>query len=160
MAAKLIHEDLTKSVIGAFFEVYNEEGFGFLENVYANYMQVELRQRGHVVQREVTIPIDYKGSPVRACRVDMVVDALLIIEVKSTTLLHPTARRQLRNYLCATGITVGLLLHFGPEPKFYREVFTKKDRNRPTSGDPPKKRSVESALSAESANQTGFPMAG
>lgn len=124
MTLELMHEALTRSAIGAFYEVYNDKGFGFLENVYANSMQVELRERGHVVQREVPITIDYKGHDVGDYRVDILVDGSLIIEVKSTTLLHPAARRQPRNYLRATGIPVGLLLHFGPEAKFYREVFT------------------------------------
>ena len=131
MTIELIHEELTKSAIGAFYEVYNDKGFGFLENVYANSMQVELRERGHVVQRELPITIPYKGYPVGDYRVDIIVDHCLILEVKSTETLHPNARRQLRNYLCATAIPVGLLLHFGPEAKFYREVFTKKENSNP-----------------------------
>ena len=89
---KLIEEALTRSVIGGFFEVYNTLGFG------------------------------YKGLELAQQRLDMLVDGKLIVEVKSTFLLHPAHQRQLRSYLQGTRLQVGLLLHFGPEPKFIRVV--------------------------------------
>lgn len=118
----LIEEPLTQSVIGAFFEVYNILGFGFLEHIYILALERELRARGHRVDREVPVPIYYKGNVLGGCRIDMLVDDSLIVETKSTIVLPPAAKRQLYNYLKATAIEVGLLLHFGPEPKFYREV--------------------------------------
>ncbi len=122
MGGKLIHEELTGSVIGAFFEVYNSLGYGFLEHVYVAALERELRARGHEVGREVTVAIHYKGEPIAHQRLDMVVDEMLVVETKSTRDLHPSAVRQLFNYLRATGLEVGLLLHFGPEPRFYRVV--------------------------------------
>ena len=116
----LIHERLTHSIIGAFFEVYNTLDFGYLEQIYLSALAVELRARGHFVDREVGVRVHYKGAEIGWQRLDMVVDETLVVEVKSTTELHSSARRQLRNYLCATRLKVGLLLHFGPEPRFYR----------------------------------------
>ena len=57
----LVEEKLTESVIGAFLEVYNQLGFGFVESVYSKALEVELRERGHRVDREVPVPGHYKG---------------------------------------------------------------------------------------------------
>jgi GxxExxY protein len=118
----LIHEELTRSVIGAFFEVYNTLGFGFLEHVYIMCLERELRARGHRVGREVCVIVSYKGEPLVSQRLDMIVDDVLIVETKATRVLHPSAPRQVYNYLRATNLEVGLLLHFGPKPSFYRLI--------------------------------------
>ena len=122
---QLIHEELTKSVIGAFYEVYNVLGFGFLEHIYIPALEHELRARGHRIAREVWVTVFFKGMVMGKQRLDMVVDEKLVVEVKSTYDLRPGALRQLHNYLCATHLQVGLFLHFGPEPKFYRMVSTR-----------------------------------
>lgn len=119
---ELIHERLTHSVIGAFFEVYHTLGFGFLEHVYVASLTRELHDRGHNVGREVSIPVIYKVEEVARQRLDMIVDHKLVIEVKSTETLHEGAARQVSSYLRSTNLEVGLLLHFGPRPQFYRVV--------------------------------------
>jgi GxxExxY protein len=121
---ELIHDRLTHSVIGAFFEVHNTLGFGFLEQIYVAALAIELRERGHVADLEVNIQVSYKGIDIGWQRVDMIVDGILVVEVKSTAELHPSARRQLLNYLCATRLQLGMVLHFGPSAKFYRVVAT------------------------------------
>ena len=120
----LIDEQLTESVIGAFYEVYNALGFGFLEQVYKTALERELRARGHVVGREVWVPVFYKGDLISRQRIDMVVDERLVVEAKSTQDLHKFAPRQVYNYLRATRLEVGLLMHFGPEPAFYRLIHS------------------------------------
>jgi GxxExxY protein len=124
MRIDLIEGDLTKSVIGVFFEVYNQLRYGFLEHLYVMAMERELLARGHRVGREVPVAVFYKGDHLGFQRIDIVVDETLIVEVKSTQILHPSASRQVYNYLRATHLEVGLLLHFGPEPKFYRHVIS------------------------------------
>lgn len=119
---ELIEEALTHSVIGAFFEVYRELGYGFLEHLYTMAMERELLARGHTVAREMSIRVMYKGEELGTQRLDMIVDDKVVVEIKSTHILPTTAERQLYNYLRATDLEVGLLLHFGPEPKFYRRV--------------------------------------
>jgi GxxExxY protein len=119
---KLIGEDITESIIGAFYEVYNTLGYGFLEHVYATALERELRERGHRVAREVGVQIRYKERVLAYQRIDLIVDQLVVVETKATELLHPTAKRQLRSYLAATTLEVGLLLHFGPEPHFHRLI--------------------------------------
>jgi GxxExxY protein len=117
---ELVEERLTRSVIGAFFEVYNTLGFGFLEHIYVMALERELLSRGHRVAREVDVHVTYKGNILGVQRIDMVVDEKLIVETKSTLELHKAAQRQVFNYLRATRLEVGLLLHFGPEPRFNR----------------------------------------
>jgi GxxExxY protein len=117
---ELIYERLTHSVIGGFFDVYNTLGFGFLEGAYTAALERELRDRGHEVGREVFVPVFYRGEIISRQRLDMVVDRKLVVEIKSTYELHGAAPRQVYNYLRGTGLRLGLLLHFGPIPKFYR----------------------------------------
>jgi len=120
----LIEGLLTQSVIGAFYEVYNTLGFGFLEHIYVLAVERELRNRGHRVAREVGVRVTYKGEYLGTQRIDMIVDDKLIVEIKSTYQLHGFSIRQIYSYLRGTNLEVGLILHFGPEPKFYRQILT------------------------------------
>ena len=134
---ELIHEELTHSVIGAFFHVYNALGFGFLETVYTAALERELRDRGHSVGREVFAPVFYRGDIIARQRLDMVVDSKLVIEVKSTYEVNAAAPRQIYSYLHGTGLQLGLLLHFGPRPKFYRIFSSTPSTSSPTMLYPP-----------------------
>jgi len=124
---ELLEQELTQGVIGAFFEVYNTLGFGFLEHIHASALERELRERGYDVAREVAVRVMYKQEYLCTQRIDMIVDGRLVIELKSTYQLHAAAIRQLYNYLRGTNLEVGLLLHFGPEPKFYRQFHKTKE---------------------------------
>jgi GxxExxY protein len=116
----LLERELTHEIIGAFYTCYNELGYGFLESVYRHALSTELRARELRAVEEVPIEVLYRGVSVGVFRADLVINERVIIEVKSTSVLGPTDKRQLLNYLRATELEVGLLLHFGPEPKFYR----------------------------------------
>ena len=118
----LLHEALTRSIIGAFYEVYNQLGYGFLEQVYANALERELVARNHQVMREFRLQVWYKGETVGTCRADMVVDEMILVETKSTFALHGSSDRQLLNYLSAAGLDVGFIMHFGPKPRFRRLI--------------------------------------
>ena len=110
-------------MIGAFFDVYNNLRFGHLEYVYVLALERELRKRDHKIGREVSVNVYYDGEILCTERLDMIVDDVIVVEAKSTPRLHPSAHRQLHGYLRATKLEVGLLLHFGLEPKFYRAIF-------------------------------------
>jgi GxxExxY protein len=125
----LFEERLTQSVIGAFFDVYNTLGFGFLEHIYVMALERELLARKHRVAREVAVRVFYKDDLLGQQRLDMIVDNKLVVETKSTYDLHKHANRQLYNYLRATNLEVGLLLHFGPTPKFHRVIHRNKKIN-------------------------------
>src|SRR3954464_1742081 len=120
---ELIEERLTQSIIGAFYDVYNDLGFGLLENLYTAALQRELRERGHEAAREVWIPVWYKSELLGRQRLDLIVEEKLVVEVKSTMELHPAAVRQCHSYLKASRLEVGLVLHFGPKPAVKRVVW-------------------------------------
>ena len=124
----LLEEELTHSVIGAFFAVHNSLGFGFLESIYTRAMQVELEFRGHRVVREHPVTIVYRGVEIGRHRLDLVVDDKLILESKATEQLQRDFTRQLYNYIAATPFEVGLFLHFGRSADFYRMVMQNKDK--------------------------------
>jgi GxxExxY protein len=116
----LLERELTAEIIGAFYACYNVLGFGFLESVYRHALATECRLRGLTVLEELPIEVVYKGVEVGIFRMDLVVADRVIVEIKSASQLGPTDKRQLLNYLRATRLEVGLLLHSGPEPKFHR----------------------------------------
>jgi GxxExxY protein len=118
----LVEERLTHSILRAFYDVYNELGYGFLEHIYVLALERELIARGHVVARELGVTVFYKGEELGSQRMDLVVDGKVVVETKSTQELPKSATRQVHNYLRATKLEVGLLLHFGPEPRFFRLI--------------------------------------
>src|SRR5687767_11834209 len=118
----LLHDSISRSVIGAFYEVYNALGFGFLEHVYVSALDNELRERGHAVSREFGVNVLYKNRVIAVQRLDMVVDDRVVVEIKSSRTLPEMAARQVHNYLRASRLELGLLLHFGPKASFFRLI--------------------------------------
>lgn len=119
---QLLEPELTHSVIGGFYEVYNTLGHGFLEHLYVMALERELRARGHHVGREVGVRVMYKGEELGVQRLDMIVDHKLVVEVKSTHVLRRDAPRQVYNYLRASSLEIGVLLYFGLKPRFFVQV--------------------------------------
>ena len=135
----LIGSELTHSIIGAFYDVYNGLGFGFVEHPYVLALERELTRRGHRVSREVVVPLYYQGEFLCHHRLDMVVDEKVVVEAKSTYKLHEAATRQVYSYLKATHLEIGLLLHFGPKPGVFRLISRNRHRSsdRADPADPP-----------------------
>lgn len=104
---------LTESIIGACYYVHSRLGFGFLESVYSAALERVLIRRGLRVAREVLVPIHFEHEIISYQRLDMLVEDRVIAEVKTGERLHEAAPRQLYNYLRATNLEIGLLLHFG-----------------------------------------------
>lgn len=130
-ATNLVEEELTGLIIGAFYRAFNKLGFGFLEHVYAAALEKELLELDLRVAREFRVRIHYDGLELCQQRLDFVVNEKVVIEIKSTLELHKAAPRQLLNYLRATDLEVGLLLHFGPAAKFYRIYASNDTKDRP-----------------------------
>jgi GxxExxY protein len=118
------HGGVTADVIGAFYDVYNELGRGFVEAVYRRAMAIALGERGVVVDVEAPLTVRFRGVVVGAFRADLVVAGVVVVEVKACRALAPEHEAQLLNYLRASGIEVGLLLNFGPGPTVRRFAFT------------------------------------
>ena len=100
----LLEEAVTRSVIGAFYDVHKELGFGFREYLYALALERELVAKGHRVDREVSVMVHYRGEPLAWQTLDMIVDEKLVLETKATERLHPGAKLQVFSYLCATNM--------------------------------------------------------
>src|ERR1051325_4759667 len=129
----LIEESLSRQIIGAFYDVYNDLGFGFLESVYRRAMAVELNYRGIAVAQEVPFELTHRGVQIGHYRADLIVDDRIVVEAKSSIKPDPFAPAQVLNYLKASRIEVGLVLHFGPKPSFTRVVASRP--NSQSNGD-------------------------
>ncbi len=120
---ELLNKDLTEEIIKTFFDVYNELGYGFLEKVYQNALFLELKNRGFKVEAQKQIKVFYKSCIVGDYYADLVVNDIIILELKATDYIIPEFEFQLVNYLRATNIEIGFLLNFGIKPEFKRKIF-------------------------------------
>ncbi|MGY5848144.1 GxxExxY protein [Salegentibacter sp. HM20] len=118
------HADLTEKIIGAFFKVYNSLGYGFLEKVYENALFIELKKMNYYVEKQSRIKVYYENIEVGDYYADLLVNNLVIIELKAAESLCEEHEFQLINYLKATNIEIGLLLNFGKKPQFKRKIFS------------------------------------
>jgi GxxExxY protein len=119
----MLYQEKTSVILKCFYKVYNSLGFGFLEKVYENAMMIELSNQGFYCQRQKPIKVHYFGQTVGEYFADIVIDDLIIIELKAAENLIEEHEHQIVNYLKATNIELGLLLNFGKLPQFKRVVF-------------------------------------
>jgi GxxExxY protein len=132
--SRLKHSELTDRIIGIFYDVYNELGHGFLESTYAEALVVALAESGLSAAREVPVPVWFRGRKVGQYYADLIVEGVILLELKAARTLEPAHEAQLLHYLRATEVEVGLLLNFGLRPQFRRLVFDnerKKIRENP-----------------------------
>ena len=113
---------LTGRIISAFHHVHYTHGFGFLESVYRRALAIELRHRGVEVKQLVRYELVHRGLPIGLYEADLIAEASVILEVKTGLVLDPVAPVQLLNYLRASDLRVGLVLHFGPRPQIRRVI--------------------------------------
>ena len=132
----LIEEELTRAVIASFYIVHRALGYGFREHLYSLALERVLQSRGHRVSREVAVMVYFRGEPLARQTLDMIVDDVLVLEIKSTERLHSEAVRQLFSYLTSTNLEVGLLLHFGREARFQRVVCENRLKARRRNAQP------------------------
>ena len=124
------HSDITDQIIKAFFTVYNSLGYGFLEKVYENAMLIELDKIGIEARSQVPVKVLYEGKEVGNYYADLLVEKMVIVELKSSEDLCEEHEAQLLNYLRATDVEVGLLLNFGKTAQIKRKVFKKKKKKK------------------------------
>lgn len=118
------HSELTEQIIGAFYAVYSTLGYGFLEDVYVKALVIELKNRGLTPNAEQQpIEVYYANQLIGKYYADVVVNDLVIVELKAVKTLIAEHEAQLLNYLKATPYEVGLLLNFGPKPETKRRSF-------------------------------------
>ena len=118
MNTNLLYENESYKILGACFEVYREKGCGFLEPVYQECMEIELRLQDIPFVAQRPLALEYKGTPLRSkYEPDFVCFDKIILELKAVTDLTDEHRAQVQNYLKATGLKLGLLVNFGHYPK-------------------------------------------
>ncbi|MCB5283996.1 MAG: GxxExxY protein [Candidatus Cloacimonetes bacterium] len=124
----MLLSELTDRIIACFYTVYNSLGFGFLEKVYENAFVHELNKQGLKALAQYPIKVYYGGIPVGEYFADVVVEGLVIVELKAASTLANDHILQLQNYLRATNIEVGLLLNFGIKPEIRRKTYLNTDK--------------------------------
>ena len=130
----ILHEKITEKIVGVFYDVYNELGYGFLESVCQTAMVMALRQAGLSVEQNVPFQVWFRGESIGSFVADMIVDGEVLVEIKSTSSLHQWNEAQILNYLRVSSIEVGLLMNFGPKPEYRRRIFTNDRKIRNSSG--------------------------
>lgn len=117
------HSELTGKILGAFFQLYAEMGYGFSEKVYETALAVLLEEARLIVERQVPIKVYFHGKIVGEYIADMVINRLVLVELKAVERLMAAHAAQLLNYLKATDLEVGLLLNFGLQAEFRRKIY-------------------------------------
>jgi len=117
------HSELTGKILGAFFQVHKELGYGFSEKVYENSLAISLNEIGLKAEPQVHLQVYYHGQKVGEYIADLIVEDVVLLELKATEKIVEDHAAQLLNYLKATNIEVGLVLNFGPTAEFRRKVY-------------------------------------
>jgi iron complex transport system substrate-binding protein len=114
MALIPIHEEITGDVVDACILIHRELGPGLLESVYEVLLADELGRRGHSVQRQLELPLTYRGRHLEhGFRIDLLVDEAVIVEIKVTDRIAAVHARQLLTYLRLMRLPIGLVTNFG-----------------------------------------------
>ena len=127
----MLHEEITSQIIKTFYKVNNTLGFGFIEKVYENAMLLELTKMRLKVERQKNILVHYENVEVGNYFADLLVNDVVIVELKAAESLCEEHEAQLINYLRATNIEIGLLLNFGKKAEFRRKIFTNDRKDNP-----------------------------
>ena len=106
--------DITSKIISAAMKVHSELGPGLLESVYQECLYIELKDMGLHVQKEVLVPVIYKGREItrEGFRIDLLIEDAVVVELKSVEEVKPVHKKQLLTYLRLTHKQVGLLINF------------------------------------------------
>ena len=128
--AYMEYQELTEKVIGCAYQVFNRMGFGFLESVYEKCMLIELAKSGLKLESQKKIQVFYDDELVGDFIADIIVEDILILELKSVRQIHKAHEVQLVNYLVATKQPVGLIINFAEEKvQIKRKVRQLKDKS-------------------------------
>jgi len=117
------HEALTEKLIGAFYALYNELGHGFLESIYQRGYAFMLKDEGLPFVEQAPVRVTHRGRDLGEFKMDLVVENLVLVELKAVKVLDASHEKQVFNYLKATSIEVGLLFNFGPRPQVRRIIL-------------------------------------
>ena len=116
------HEALTQQIIACIVKVHRTLGPGFLEGIYRRALCLELQRSGLKVEAEKPVPVYYEGEEVGLHRLDLVVEDTVVLVLKAVPELAVAHYEQLRSYLRASCLDVGLLVNFGRERSDFRRL--------------------------------------
>ena len=116
------HDDLSARIIGAAIDVHRTLGPGFVESIYEAALAIELAARGLTIERQVELHVRFKGHVVGVHRLDLIVEALIVVELKAIRSIEAVHYGVVRSYMRAAGVTHGLLINFGSTPLDTRRV--------------------------------------
>jgi len=105
-------DKLTEKIIGCAIEVHRQLGPGLLESIYESALSIELEAAGITFQRQVGVPVNYRGKLIGEHRVDLIVENSVVVELKSVDRFDPVFEAQILTYLRVTNLKVGLLINF------------------------------------------------
>ncbi len=121
---ELIYKTEAYKIIGVAMEVHRELGSGFLEAVYAEALEIEFKTQGIPYQREIALPIEYKGQPLnKTYKADYICYDKIIVELKAVSCLASVHEAQVLNYLKASGHKLGILINFGEPSLKYQRII-------------------------------------
>ena len=118
----VLYPELSYRIMEAVFEVHNQLGPGFGEEIYHHALIAELEVRGIPFETQKTIPVMYKGRSMGIYRLDLVIDGKIILELKAVASLNDLFKQQVNSYLKATSIRLGILINFGARRVEYVRV--------------------------------------
>lgn len=122
MATEIVYKEESYAIVGACFEVYNEQGCGFLEAVYQESLVIEFSMRKIPFISQPKLNLRYKEKPLKQVyKPDFICFDKIILEIKAVSTLKDEHRAQVHNYLNSTGLKLGLLVNFGRYPKLEYE---------------------------------------
>lgn len=116
----LVEKELSHAIVGCAFEVHHELGYGFAEAVYTRSLAVALQARGIHVEREYPVTVVFRGVDVGLHRLDLLAERRVVIEVKTLERFPEPARAQVRKYLFAARLELGIVINFGPRVEYRR----------------------------------------
>lgn len=119
----VLHADLSHQILGIAFEVHNQLGPGFTENLYEQAYVCELKSRGIAYEQQKEILVSYKGMSIGTYRLDLVIDGKVIVELKAVSQLTDLFKAQLASYLKAAGLQLGYMINFGNRKVDYARVI-------------------------------------
>ena len=122
----MLHEEITKDIIGAAMVVLNELKPGLDEKLYENALVIELCARGHTVEQQRTYPVHYRGNFIGKLIPDLIVDGKVITDPKVVTAFNDTHAAQMLGYLNITGLHVALLLNFKESKLDWKRVVNER----------------------------------
>ena len=136
MAAELLHGDITDKILRVYYEVLNELGFGFSEDVFQAAMVMALTTSGLQVRQKVPLRIWFRGERIATFFADVIVNDVVLLELKTGPSIEPRHEAQTLNYLRASDVEVALILLFGPQAKSRRLLYTADRKQRRVEGLP------------------------